>query len=225
MGLAFFIVLNIADFISSSIMNQSSIFYGGNVRANSYVMYGMCFYQVSGESEAEALSKSIKNQGGAGFINRQGDYFIYASMYSSYSDATSVKEKLGGGANIINISVPAVNFRFNGNADNIVSAIGGFKTIYLSLYQTSIEYDKGDIDIVSAKESVRECMTLVQSESDKISGIKHDKVKLVVEYLDKTIKHLQTLLLNQYWGLEFNAAIKYAYFEAIFNNVALAKAI
>ncbi|MDR0850191.1 MAG: hypothetical protein LBN07_01770 [Christensenellaceae bacterium] len=224
-GLSFFVILNIADFISSTLMSKSSIFYGGNVRTNGYVMYGICFYQVSGKPEAEALSKSIQNQGGAGYVNQQGDYFIYASMYSSFSDATSVKEKLGGSAGIINISVPAISFKFGGNADEVVAAIGDLKKIYQSLYQTSIDYDQGVIDTIGAKGAIEDCMELVQQNIEKISDIKDNKIKLVVSYLNKTLEHLEALVQRGYWGLEFNAAIKYAYFEAIFNNIALAKAL
>ena len=224
-GLSFFVILNVADFISSTLMNKSSLFYGGNVRTNGYVMYGMCFYQVSGKPEADALSKSIQSQGGAGYVNHQGDYFIYASMYSSFADATSVKEKLEGSANIVNISVPAVNFNYGGNPDDVVAAIERFKKIYQSLYEISISFDSGSIDLASAKNSVQDCIAMVQSDFDKIKDIKDDNVKLVAKHLGEVLEHLKTFAQQQYSGLGFNSAIKYAYFEAVFANVALAKAL
>ena len=224
-GISFFVILNVADFISSTLMNKSSIFYGGNVRSNGYVMYGMCFYQVSGKTEAEVLSESIKNQGGAGYIQQQGDYFVYASMYASFADANSVKEKLGGSANVVNISVPAINFKFGGSADEIVSALGAFKKIYEALYKVSLDYDQGIIDTAGAKGAIKSCIELAQPDLNKILSIKDDNVKLVISTLTKTLDHLKLLSGRQYWGLEFNAAIKYAYFEAVFNNIALAKSL
>ena len=228
--IAFFVVVNIADLFSGFISGKGTLLYGDNIKISNTVLYGVCMGQFNNEGDAESCAASVKQQGGAGYINQAGDYFVYASMYDSYSDATSVKKKLtddGMDVKIINISIPAVHFNFSGNTKLILSALNSFKDLYMCLYQTGISYDGGTITAEQAKSQIAAQLSGIKTVYNSLKNLNtsDQKVKLIASALSEAAVLTDMLNTVSTAGYNFNSEIKNTYFEIIFCEIALCKAL
>ena len=224
--LGVFIAFNIADIVSSFIIGKGSIFYNGNMYISSKTFYAISCGNFLGRSDAVKMSDQVSSKGGAGYVYLSGDYYVLLSMYASQMDANSVKEKLKSDnidAKIINVNIPNLKIKFSDKDKNLTKASKEFLSAFDFLYEMSVEYDSGGVTFEQCKISILQKI----AELDYIKKIEPStKEGLCVKNKAlKMIEILKNLSMVEKSGYLFNSAVKYAYFEIVFDYISMCKSI
>lgn len=221
-----FIAFNIADIVSSLIMNKGSIFYNGKYYISSSTYYAVSAGAFKQKDDAENFASSVKLQGGAGYIHQSGDYYVLLAMYSSTVDANSVIQKLKEkdiNAVVININIPKLNIKFSDSDKNIIKATESFLDCYKFLYDLSIQYDSGSLSVEGVKNKVRsklDDLSFVQSLNPTTKEGLSIKEKSI-----NTVQRLKTIINMSQENCELNSGIKYVYMQIVFDYISLCKSI
>ncbi len=224
LAIGVFVCFNIADIVSSLIIGKGSIFYNGGAYISSKTFYALSNGSFSSKDKAIERAGKVSAIGGAGYVYRSGDFYVFLSMYSSQIDANSVKDKLkedGVEAKIVNINIPKLNLKFSDKDKNLSTLAKEFLKAFDYLYEMSINYDSGKVSyescIISLKSKVAELEYAKALNPTTMEGI---KVKQKALKMIELLKNLSQVPKNEY---AFNSGIKYTYFEIVFDYIALCK--
>lgn len=220
------VALNIADIISSLIMNKGSIFYNSKYYISAKNYYAISAGSFRSQDEANTLASSVRQKGGAGYVHLSGDYYVFLSLYSSQIDANNVKDKLkedGVNASIININVPRLTVSFASGEKDAYKMSEEFLKTYDFLYDLSIKYDSGSIDYDSVISSINSKInSLGYCES---VNAKSKEVITIKEKAKAMIQKLKSLAAVESGGYTLNSAIKSVYFDIVFDYIRMCKSI
>lgn len=223
-----FVILSISIviFFSISFSNFLTISKIVNVNSN-YIFEDKTLFALSLDIaktliEAENKSDNIKKQGGAGFIYNNGgnEFKIISSIYLTEKDAKSVQNNLennGINAEIVNIKLPAFNFKINLSSKStevLSKTINLFYINYKTLYDLSLEYDSKTLDFTNFKSKTN----LLYNENEEIiknfnshfktsNNINILYIKIYIKRLNEIIKQLETMDEST----NISSEIKYAY--------------
>ncbi len=226
LAIGVFIAFNIADIISSMIIGKGSIFYNGNMYIPSKTFYAISCGNFSKNDDAILQAGDVASKGGAGYVYHSGDYYVLLSMYASQVDAGSVKEKLKEDkidAKIININIPKLTIKFSDSDKNLSKLSEEFLKTFEFLYDISIKYDSGSINYQQCK--VYFTTKVAELEYAKNLSPTTKEGLVIKNKAIKMIELLKNLSLVQKDGYLLNSAIKYAYFEIVFDYISLCKSI
>lgn len=226
LAIGLIVAFNVADVISSMIIGKGSIFYNGIMYISSKTFYAISCDNFAKKDDAITLAGTVASKGGAGFVYQSGDYYVLLSMYSSQVDAQSVKEKLKEdkiNAKIININIPKLEIKFSESDKNISKLAKEFLDCFEYLYDIAVKYDAGSLTY----EQCRVYFTTKIAELEYVKGL-DPTTKEGLEIKNKALKMIEmikNLTLVSKEGYLLNSAIKYAYFEIVFDYIVLCKSI
>lgn len=226
------LVISFADLISSRLTGGGSLFIGGKIKISSFNVYAIEIGSFSEYSQAQNLATSIKNKGGAGYILQSGDYHIFLSMYESLADAEQVKGNLQRDSlsvKIYNINMPTIDIKYRGEERLLTNALNEFKKLYRKIYELSIAYDSNEMTKIKVVANIEGYIEEIKGICDDLENeIDYQATAALISVktsLEKVIVSMKEIVKKNNDGMLFNSAIKYGYFEIMFEYLALAREI
>lgn len=197
------------------------------IRTNYYFnktnIYSICCGSFDDFETASVLAKTIKNQGGAGYIffaNKK--YNVLLSGYEKKEECLVVIDNLsqnGVETNLLCITLDGINANFSASNEDkvqIKKAIHLFFDCYKSLYSLSVDFDK---DIMSKGEiidSVKKLSEEVKKQKNAFTTNIHETTNASLVYLKIYLDKLNDCLLSLMSCQEnFSAEIKNTYLQAL----------
>ncbi len=220
------ITFNVADIVSSLIINKGSIFYNNTYYVPSQTYYALSVASFNDKAKAINFAQDIKVKGGAGYVKESGDYYVLLSMYKSQFDAQNVKAKLESEemkVQILNINIPKLTFKFSESEKDAYKLSNEFLSCYDFLYDLSIKYDSGTIPYKDAINEINVKVSSLSYTQDIIATSK--EVLSLKEKATTLINKLKNLSIVTSEGYIFNSEIKNTYFEIVFDYIDLCKSI
>ena len=197
-----------ATYLSSALTvgNLGAFIVYGDTQKNvdKMVMYAVTLGEYQEKSEAEKIALASTIQGASGYVWESDNYWVIGNIYSSLSDAEKVVENLkdsGFGVAIKEIAFPKIKLDFdmysNENMPTVDKAISSFDNVYAELYDSSIKFDKGELNnlaissnLSKTRGEIKAIIVAVQNllnlEDSKLKDIQASLIKLD-ELLDQTI--------------------------------------
>lgn len=229
--LFFTLIINISDIISSLITNSGSVFSSQKIEVSSYSVYAVSVCDFDNEFQANAYAKKVAQEGGAGYVYHNGEYFVIASCYPLLTYAQEVEDNLqslGYNARIVNIKVDEVSRVYKGkNLEVFKSALNVFRSCYNELYDKLIAFDKGEagknqINSVLAKNlaklsDIKKSMQELKKEEDVVLK------NVIIEPLVSLETKLNNLMYSSKNSLAFSSEIKVALLDIVLLNQSLCK--
>lgn len=221
------IIINFSDIFSSLITKKNSLFYTPKIENESYLVYAVSLDDFKTQAEAENYAEEVKQNGGAGYVYHNGEYFVFASSYPSLIEAKEIKENLvllGYNSRIVNLKVDSFLIDYKGeNSALILESIKQFRNTYNLLQETSIKFDKNEITQKQANSVFAQILTKLSTLENKIKKLNQAHDLPLKQHIIVPIKQVKQLLENLLYyanenNFEYSANIKSACIDIVFIN-------
>lgn len=236
----FFIIVTIfiscfftATYLSDALTvgNISNLFvYGGtSIKINASTMYAVILGEYSSYEEAERVGLGATLQGASGYIWETDTYWVIGNIYAFQNDANSVVKNLEESnyqVSIKEIYFPKINLDFsdyeNKQVSEMKNAIEIINSVYNTLYDYSIKYDKSEMNNLAissgvsdlrgkVKISISSMQNLLKTQNNNIFLIQNALIKLD-ELLNQTIlKTLDNLGTNYFIKNSISVCVRIKY--------------
>ena len=186
------------------------------------------------ENNATEYAQTLKNKGGAGYIQFDGEiYRVFIAAYSSQENAENVIQRLESEQNmqtkLYEIICAGKTISVTADAqtkEELEAATNEAPNYVAQLIDLALEYDKGNIDVSSAIEKLNEMGMKAKEQQKKIAslqqvGITGNYITALQVYYEEIIQILGEVN-ETYSQTEMSAFIKYAYMTAAFAQNELA---
>jgi|GEM_PF-5292607 hypothetical protein len=182
--------------------------------------------------EASEASDIFKQQLAAGYIiNDSGTYRVVASAYKTRANAESVLHNLLESeinAKVLVITMPSLYLDLD-LTDEQVSALKSafemFYNTYSSLYNLSIQLDKGEITLENCNLEVlqlkADCQATINNFNAQVTVPKYSEIIYTKIYLNTFIDNLTELINTSQASSEYSSKLKETYFKIIYGYINL----
>lgn len=214
--------------ISTAIVTSSLFQYTSVVSSDSQNLYAISMTNSTSENDLTSQKENLQSQNGAGYIyEKDGNFYLIASIYENYNDAELVKNNLktnGIEAEILTITLDTIQIEGNFTADEKTMLSNGIKSsveTFKKLYDVAISLDTSVFDKTKAK---IECNTIysnnvsIKANFDTyFKDTKDDNLKKLQSTLTKTNDYLSNLISENYdtQTQTFSSLIKQTYCEIL----------
>ncbi len=214
--------------ISTAIVTSSLFQYTSVVSSDSQNLYAISMASSTSENDLTSQKENLQSQNGAGYIyEKDGNFYLIASIYENYNDAELVKNNLktnGIEAEILTITLDTIQIEGNFTADEKTMLSNGIKSsveTFKNLYDVAISLDTSVFDKTKAK---IECNTIysnnvsIKANFDTyFKDTKDDNLKKLQSTLTKTNDYLSNLISENYdtQTQTFSSLIKQTYCEIL----------
>ena len=214
--------------ISTAIVTSSLFQYTSVVSSDSQNLYAISMASSTSENDLTSQKENLQSQNGAGYIyEKDGNFYLIASIYENYNDAELVKNNLktnGIEAEILTITLDTIQIEGNFTADEKTMLSNGIKSsveTFKNLYDVAISLDTSVFDKTKAK---IECNTIysnnvsVKANFDTyFKDTKDDNLKKLQSTLTRTNDYLSNLISENYdtQTQTFSSLIKQTYCEIL----------
>ena len=228
--LFFLLVINVSDIFSSLITNKNSIFFTQKLEVPSFSVYAVSINDFDNFLQAEEYSNAVKEKGGAGFVYKSGEHFVFVSSYPSLSEAKEIKQNLlnlGYKSRIVNLKIDAILTNYKGdNLQFFLSSINFFRKAYNTLQTQTICFDKGEV----SQSQVNSCLAKLLDENIKILNTmqtlsQNQDLPLKQEIfvpLKEVKTFLESLLCYAGEDIEYTSKLKQICLEIVLKNKEIA---
>ncbi|MGN0961727.1 MAG: hypothetical protein ACI4PF_06005 [Christensenellales bacterium] len=205
------------------------------LKIDSSKMYAVTLGEYSSMDEAEKVALGATIQGASGYVWVDENYFVMGNIYSSNDDALKVLDNLKTSnykVAIKEIAFPKLTLDFsmyqNSDMGTIKQAMSTFDTIYNTLYNYSIKFDKGEITHLAVSSGLSETrgevkatiiniQNLINKEAGVLSKVQSALIKsdeLLDQAIIKTIDNSSTNYSLKY-SISSIVRIKYDLFNEL----------
>ena len=214
--------------ISTAIVTSSLFQYTSVVSSDSQNLYAISMASSTSENDLTSQKENLQSQNGAGYIyEKDGNFYLIASIYENYNDAELVKNNLktnGIEAEILTITLDTIQIEGNFTVDEKTMLSNGIKSsveTFKNLYDVAISLDTSVFDKTKAK---IECNTIysnnvsIKANFDTyFKDTKDDNLKKLQSTLTKTNDYLSNLISENYdtQTQTFSSLIKQTYCEIL----------
>ena len=214
--------------ISTAIVTSSLFQYTSVVSSDSQNLYAISMASSTSENDLTSQKENLQSQNGAGYIyEKDGNFYLIASIYENYNDAELVKNNLktnGIEAEILTITLDTIQIEGNFTADEKTMLSNGIKSsveTFKNLYDVAISLDTSVFDKTKAK---IECNTIysnnvsIKANFDTyFKDTKDDNLKKLQSTLTRTNDYLSNLISENYdtQTQTFSSLIKQTYCEIL----------
>ena len=219
---------NILTFSNVTILKDSPIV------AKGFNAYSVQISDFENEQSAKRFAEEVQVSGAGGYVLYNVNYNVVLSVYLSSSDAQNVLEKVlptysNAELKVIEIKKCQLN-GLSDKEDNVAvqNALNCFKSVYESLYTTSVNLDTSKITSQEAKVSLttllNEVGNVVSAFRDVCSEHKEDtKYSLTLAKVDQVVNLLNTLVESALTSTRLSSLIKYTQISSLLlqNELAL----
>lgn len=188
----------VAYFLSSALtvgnLGAFVVFGDTKIKIKAKTYYAVTLGEYDDRLKAEQVALGANIQGAGGYIWEDDKYWVIGNVYSSMSDAEKVKENLKESKYSVDIKeITTQNLNLNmdmyeqENMNTINSAFEIFDSIYDSLYDYSVRFDKGEITNLAVSSGLSEL-------KGKVKGIIIDVQNLLIKG-DSVLSRVQSSLV------------------------------
>lgn len=182
--------------ISTAIVTSNLFQYTSVVTYDSQNLYAISMANSTSKNDLTSQKEILQSQNGAGYIyEKDGNFYLIASIYENYNDAELVKNNLktnGIESEILTITLDTIQIEGNFSNDEKTMLSNSIKSTvetFKSLYDVAISLDTSVFDKTKAK---LECNTIY---SNNVS-IKANFDTYFKDTNNADLKNLQTILSN-----------------------------
>lgn len=214
--IVFLLIINLSDLISGVLTQSGSLFIKNKIDVASYSVYAVSIADFNNLEEAEETSYQTKKMGGAGFIYKNGEYFVLVSSYQTLAEAQEIQQNLldlGYNSKIINIKCESISKFYKGkNLQNFKEILLYLKQVYIDLNENNIKLDKNEIDFSKMNSLIAKSITklinslkLMQSFA---SNFDKELTQIISSNFDQAIKKLNSIFSDGKNDIIFTSKIK-----------------
>lgn len=231
--LFFLLIINVSDIFSSLITNKNSIFFTQKLEVPSYSVYAVSINDFDNLSQAEEYANAVKEKGGAGFVYKNGEHFVFVSSYPSLSEAKEIKQNLldlGYKSRIVNLKIDAVLTNYKGNRLQLfLSSINFFRKAYNTLQTQTINFDKSEF----SQSQINSCLAELLNENinllNTMQSLSQNQDLPLKQEISVPLEEVKTLLesLLCFAGedIEYSSKLKQTCLEIVIKNKELVQKI
>ncbi|MBQ1942315.1 MAG: hypothetical protein II368_01525 [Clostridia bacterium] len=164
-------------------------------------VYALCFYEGKDASEATLAAQSLTLRGGAGYVQKEGQYRVLGCVYASRERAMDVCRKIvqsGGDCKVIPLTVRAV--RLPSKRREEISLFSTLHSLFWEMIDTLstafADADRGKERtlILSSLSAFSEKFSALRAETLYQKGLQQGVCVAAVELLSSSAQTLQNLL-------------------------------
>ena len=180
------------------------------------------------ESNAIEYAQTLKNKGGAGYIQFDGEiYRVFIAAYASQENAENVIQRLESEQNmntkLYEIICAGKTVSVTADAQtkqDLETATAEVSNYAMQLIELALEYDKGNLDVSAAAEKLNEMATKAKEQQKTIAalqqaGVTGNYITALQVYYEEIIQILGNVQ-EEPSQTEMSAFIKYSYMSAAF---------
>ena len=188
-----FFILNLSDIFSSLITNRGSLFSSKKIECSSYNVYAVSITHFDNEIQANQAAIQVSNQGGAGVVYHNAEFFVLTSCYPTLAYAQEVSENLkalGHNSKIVCLNVEEILCDYKGkNSSLFLNSFQIYKSCFNTLYELSLQLDKKQVDYIDVNSNLMQKIKQTQSLKNQLENLTQES--------DKELKQTSLIYLTE----------------------------
>lgn len=229
--LFFLLIINISDIFSSLITSEKSLFLVDKIEKSSYNAYCVSYEDFESEAEAENFCEEISSLGGMGVVFRRGEYFVLTSIYPTLIEAQEIQNNLlemDYDAKVVKLEVKSISKEYKGsNKELIGQCLQSFREIFLSIYDTGINFDKNLINESQVKGNLAQMWTknknLHKNLANAQVNLTNEEKNLILDLMNDSSGIVEEALLFTGEKLQLSSLLKQTCFDIVQLNILLSE--
>lgn len=213
--------ISCAQLISNVIL--STVGYSTAISSQYQSVYALCLHKNEDKSDVEEKKETLQAQNGAGFVyQKDGNYYLIASIYENINDAEHVKNNLkssGTDSEILTIKLDDIKIEGSFSSDEktiLNNCIKSKYEIFQKLYDVVVSLDTNLIDKSKAKLSLSEIFSstvALKTNFETVFSQNIEEINLLKKQLSNSCQQLSNLVSEQYDSNNqtFSSLIKLCY--------------
>lgn len=226
-------ILNLSDLFSSLITNSGSLFYTKKIECASYNVYAVSITHYDNEIQANQTAIRVAEQGGAGVVFHNGEYFVLTSCYPTLAYAQEVCDNLkalGHNSKIVCLSVEEILCDYKGkNSQLFLECFKIFQTCYNTLFDLSLELDKKNSDYIEVNSNIVFKLKQIEILKSQLEKLNSENDRFFKDTLIKNLTSFKSILESGIdcvdFGNNYTANLKQVLIKIVVLNQELVEQI
>ncbi len=188
--------------------------------------YGVSVGCYASEATANYFASSVKNRGGCGgVLNDNNQFYVFAAVYTSKADASSVAAKIvenGEDASVYTFTLPKIKIKISeGNRTIISNALNLFEEQLSALLNLAVEFDNNNINGNDIVIEVVQMMAEIDAAVSLFTKIMGEEEDLTIMDILAAFSSQRLALKQLSYSVIKSYEIKIVYFDVLLNNLNL----